>query len=125
MSLSEIVKSIINKEPSQNYKVFVDGELLETAKPKTTEEVGEILQVFADSGLEYDIYVEDMQGNEVLDYTVNKPEERETMVVTITFPESSSLSKERVFRSILTDVFHAERFDYSNDDDTNFTITIK
>lgn len=75
MGLREEIQNLLNQNSTQQFKVFMNGSLLETAQPKTEAEVGEIVEAIASNGVEVRITVIDMKDNTILDQVFNAPEE--------------------------------------------------
>ena len=76
MGLREEIQSLLNQNSTQQFKVFMNGSLLESAKPKNEAEVGEIVEAIASNNVEVRITVTDMRDNTILDQVFNAQEEQ-------------------------------------------------
>lgn len=76
MGLREEIQNLLNQNSTQQFKVFMNGSLLETAQPKTEAEVGEIVEAIASNGVEVRITVTDMKDTIILDQVFNDSKEQ-------------------------------------------------
>lgn len=83
MGLREEIQNLLNQNSTQQFKVYMNGSLLETAQPKNEEEVGEIVEAIASSNVEVRITITDMQNNTILDQVFNAPKTLEREPITI------------------------------------------
>lgn len=74
MGLREEIQNLLNQNSTQQFKVYMNGSLLETAQPKTEAEVGEIVEAIASNDVEVRITVTDMKDNTILNQVFNAPE---------------------------------------------------
>lgn len=77
MGLREEIQNLLNQNSTQQFKVYMNGSLLETAQPKNEKEVGEIVEAIASNGINVRITVTDMKDNTILDQVFNAPETAE------------------------------------------------
>lgn len=71
MSLQDEIMSLLNNGTRQQYRIYINGELLETAKPKTVEEAGEIVEAIASVGQEVKVTIKDMDDVVILENVYN------------------------------------------------------
>ena len=76
MGLREEIQNLLNQNSTQQFKVFMNGSLLETAQPKNETEVGEIVEAIASSNVEVRITITDMENNTILDQVFNAVEKQ-------------------------------------------------
>lgn len=85
MSLQDEIMSLLNNGTRQQYRIYINGELLETAKPKTVEEAGEIVEAIASVGQEVKVAIKDMDDVTILENVYNKQSsQKEHTIVKIT-----------------------------------------
>ena len=85
MGLREEIQNLLNQNSTQQFKVYMNGSLLETAQPKNEEEVGEIVEAIASSNVEVRITITDMQNNTILDQVFNASKEQNNTGTVIKF----------------------------------------
>ena len=85
MGLREEIQNLLNQNSTQQFRVFMNGSLLETAQPKNEEEVGEIVEAIASSNVEVRITITDMQNNTILDQVFNASKEQNNTGTVIKF----------------------------------------
>lgn len=98
MGLKEEIQSLLNQNSTQQFKVFMNGSLLESAKPKNEEEVGEIVEAIASNNVEVRITVTDMRDNTILDQVFNAQEEQENAgtVIKIVISAEGANSEQKI-----------------------------
>jgi hypothetical protein len=85
MSLQDEIMSLLNNGTRQQYRIYINGELLETAKPKTVEEAGEIVEAIASVGQEVKVAIKDMDDVVILENVYNgQSSQKEHTIVKIT-----------------------------------------
>lgn len=72
MSLQDEIMNLLNNGTRQQYRIYINGELLETAKPKTVEEAGEIVEAIASVGQEVKVTIKDMDDVVILENVYNE-----------------------------------------------------
>lgn len=85
MGLREEIQNLLNQTSTQRFKVFMNGSLLETVKPKNEEEVGEIVEAIASNNVEVRITVTDMENNTILDQVFNAIEKQDDTGTVVKF----------------------------------------
>ena len=85
MRLREEIQNLLNQNSTQQFKVYMNGSLLETAQPKNEEEVGDIVEAIASSNVEVRITITDMQNNTILDQVFNASKEQNNTGTVIKF----------------------------------------
>ena len=98
MGLREEIQSLLNQTSTQQFKVFMNDSLLETAQPKNEEEVGEIVEAIASNGVKVRITVTDMKDNIILDQVFNAQEKQNDTgtVVKIVISGEGEESEQRI-----------------------------
>ena len=77
MGLREEIQNLLNQNSTQQFRVFMNGSLLETAQPKNEVEAGEIVEAIASNGVEIRITVTDMKDTVILDQVFNAVEKQD------------------------------------------------
>lgn len=77
MGLREEIQNLLNQNSTQQFKVFMNGSLLETAQPKNEVEAGEIVEAIASNGVKVRITVTDMKDTIILDQVFNASEKQD------------------------------------------------
>ena len=72
MSLQDEIMNLLNNGTRQQYRIYINGELLATAKPKTVEEAGEIVEAIASVGQEVKVTIKDMDDVVILENVYNE-----------------------------------------------------
>lgn len=85
MRLREEIQNLLNQNSTQQFKVFMNGSLLETAQPKNEVEAGEIVEAIASNGVEVRITVTDMENNTILDQVFNAVEKQDDTSTIVKF----------------------------------------
>lgn len=85
MGLREEIQNLLNQNFTQQFKVFMNGSLLETAQPKNEVEAGEIVEAIASNGIEVRITVTDMENNTILDQVFNAVEKQDDTSTIVKF----------------------------------------
>jgi hypothetical protein len=76
MGLREEIQNLLNQTSTQQFKVYMNGSLLETAQPKNEKEVGDIVEAIASNGVEVRITVTNMKDTIILDQVFNDSKEQ-------------------------------------------------
>lgn len=85
MGLREEIQNLLNQNSTQQFRVFMNGSLLETAQPKNEEEVGEIVEAIASNNVEVRITVTDMKDTIILDQVFNASKEQNNTGTVVKF----------------------------------------
>ena len=98
MGLREEIQNLLNQTSTQQFKVFMNSSLLETAQPKNETEVGEIVEAIASNNVEVRITVTDMKDTIILDQVFNASKEQENAgtVVKIVISAEGVESEQRI-----------------------------
>lgn len=120
MGLREEIQNLLNQNSTQQFKVFMNGSLLETAQPKNEMEVGEIVEAIASNGVEVRITVTDMENNTILDQVFNAVEKQDATGTIVKFV----ISAEGVESDKRVESFVDIIKEYCEDELSNMTLNV-